>query len=504
MWYLSSRSPSEINSNNPDDNIIDNIKPAGCGVALPGYSLLCFASPVRFPRQALVYSLSSYRLAAGVHSFNFIYTPLSFSTAVAMFYRFATFLVLACSFSTVFSAPVQRLAILRDIEGKVEARGARQGNPNVRRQVDCAPVTITRTVTVDPPAATPATPPAGSGNNAPAAPAGNLQPFAGALGGQRAPAVTPGGRGFQVENNASFQALQNALQRSCDVQKNLCANVANSASGRDSGLTVGQCDQQGDQCRAGIASAVANGGAAQQAPAQDQNNQAATPPAAPENAANNGSSETTGDTVATAGNLQSFAGALGGQRAPTVTPGGRGFQVENNASFQALQDALQRSCDVQKNLCANVANSNAGRTSGLTVNQCDAQGDQCRAGIATAVTAGTTGGAAQKAPTQNQNQNNQAAGPPATPASTGNAGGGNLQPFAGALGGERAPSVTAGGRGFQVEGNASFLDLASALRRSCDVQKNKCANVANSDAGRGSGLTVGQCDQQGEQCRAGI
>ncbi|KAJ3502981.1 hypothetical protein NLJ89_g8637 [Agrocybe chaxingu] len=441
-----------------------------------------------------------------------------------MFFRFATSLIIACSFFTVFSAPVQRLAILRDgyIEGKVEARGARQGNRNAERQVDCAPVTITRTVTVDPPAATLFTPPS-NGNNVPAA--GNLQPFTGALGGQRAPAVTIGRRGFQVENNASFQALQNALQRSCDVQKNLCANVANSAAGRTSGLTVGQCDQQGDQCRTGIAAAVAaagsNGSAAQQAPAQNQNsdqnqnNQAANPPTAPASTGNNGNNENTGNaSPAAGGNLQPFAGALGGQRAPAVTPGGRGFQVENNASFQALQNALQRSCDVQKNLCANVANSNAGRTSGLTVNQCDAQGDQCCAGIAAAVAAsGSNSGGAQQAPAQNQNQNGQVANPPAAPAdgnngNEGNAGGaaagGNLQPFAGALGGERAPTVTSGGRGFQVEGNASFLDLASALRRSCDVQKNKCTNVANSDAGRASGLTVGQCDQQGDQCRAGI
>lgn len=87
--------------------------------------------------------------------------------------------------------------------------------------------------------------------------------------------------------------------------------------------------------------------------------------------------------------------------------------------------------------------------------------------------------------------------PPAAPAA-----GGNLQKFSGNLGGQAAPAVSAGGRGFIVEGNAQFLNLAAAIGRSCDVQKNQCANVANSAQGRSAGLTVGQCDQQNAACRA--
>ncbi|KAJ8509244.1 hypothetical protein ONZ45_g8564 [Pleurotus djamor] len=79
---------------------------------------------------------------------------------------------------------------------------------------------------------------------------------------------------------------------------------------------------------------------------------------------------------------------------------------------------------------------------------------------------------------------------------------GNLQLFTGALGGQPAPSVTVGGRGFNVEGSDSFLNIGAALGRSCDIQKNKCANFANSAAGRATGLTVGQCDQQNGQCKA--
>jgi hypothetical protein len=86
----------------------------------------------------------------------------------------------------------------------------------------------------------------------------------------------------------------------------------------------------------------------------------------------------------------------------------------------------------------------------------------------------------------------------AAPASTGN----NLQKFSGAIGGQAAPAVTAGGRGFQVDGSDSFLNQAAAVGRSCDIQHNKCANFANSAAGRSAGVTVSQCDQQNTQCRA--
>jgi len=76
--------------------------------------------------------------------------------------------------------------------------------------------------------------------------------------------------------------------------------------------------------------------------------------------------------------------------------------------------------------------------------------------------------------------------------------GDNLQKFAGALGGVSAPPVNSGGRGFQVQGNSDFVNVAAALGRSCDVQHNKCANAANS----GAGISVGDCDTQNAACRA--
>ncbi|ETW81749.1 hypothetical protein HETIRDRAFT_384154, partial [Heterobasidion irregulare TC 32-1] len=90
----------------------------------------------------------------------------------------------------------------------------------------------------------------------------------------------------------------------------------------------------------------------------------------------------------------------------------------------------------------------------------------------------------------------------AAAASTAAAAGGNLQTFTGKLGGSLPPAVTAGGRGFVVAGSDDFLNIGAALQRSCDIQHNACANSANSAAGRSSGLTVSQCDQQDTQCTA--
>lgn len=88
---------------------------------------------------------------------------------------------------------------------------------------------------------------------------------------------------------------------------------------------------------------------------------------------------------------------------------------------------------------------------------------------------------------------------PSATATASAASGSNLQTFTGALGGIVAPAVTAGGRGFVVANNDSFLNLAAALGRSCDVQHNQCANLSNAG---GQSFTVGDCDTQDTQCRA--
>ncbi|CAG7853458.1 SubName: Full=Uncharacterized protein {ECO:0000313/EMBL:CCA73998.1} [Serendipita indica DSM 11827] len=107
---------------------------------------------------------------------------------------------------------------------------------------DCPDATVTVTVTAgaeDAGQATSTAAPEATSSAAPAADAGaggNLQKFTGNLGGITAPAVVPGGRGFQVVgNNSDFLNVGAALGRSCDVQHNQCANAAN--SNRNAGFT---------------------------------------------------------------------------------------------------------------------------------------------------------------------------------------------------------------------------------------------------------------------------
>lgn len=85
----------------------------------------------------------------------------------------------------------------------------------------------------------------------------NLQTFSGALGGITPPPVSDlgsGDRPFQVEGNAAFNDVGNALVRSCDVQHNQCANAANS-SGNKGDVTVDACGQQQTECNANAQSA---------------------------------------------------------------------------------------------------------------------------------------------------------------------------------------------------------------------------------------------------------
>lgn len=86
-------------------------------------------------------------------------------------------------------------------------------------------------------------------------------------------------------------------------------------------------------------------------------------------------------------------------------------------------------------------------------------------------------------------------GVPSRPRPRQTGGGGNLQTFAGALGGIPAEAVTASGDGerpFAVGGD-TFMDLAGAEQRSCDDQMNRCAAAAN--AGR-AGFGVADCEGQ--------
>ncbi|GAD95222.1 hypothetical protein PTT_18600 [Paecilomyces variotii No. 5] len=82
--------------------------------------------------------------------------------------------------------------------------------------------------------------------------ADNLQTFTGDLGGA-APAVTDSGdstKPFEV-NGDTFVNQAAAVQRSCDVQFNTCADQANGGAG----FSVDQCQQQKDQCSAAAGTA---------------------------------------------------------------------------------------------------------------------------------------------------------------------------------------------------------------------------------------------------------
>ncbi|KAH8887995.1 hypothetical protein GQ53DRAFT_749330 [Thozetella sp. PMI_491] len=92
-----------------------------------------------------------------------------------------------------------------------------------------------------------------------------------------------------------------------------------------------------------------------------------------------GAVETAAADAATGTNLQVFTGTLGGAPPPvTSSATDRPFTV-NGDTFLNLNAALQRSCSVQHNACANAANS--GALSG-GVGQCETQEQACSATIA--------------------------------------------------------------------------------------------------------------------------
>lgn len=81
--------------------------------------------------------------------------------------------------------------------------------------------------------------------------------------------------------------------------------------------------------------------------------------------------------------------------------------------------------------------------------------------------------------------------------------GDNVQTFTGALGGISAPPVifTAGSdRPFSTD-DATFVNAAAALQRSCSVQHNQCANAANSGTLAGG---ESQCETQETDCNNSI
>ncbi|KAJ8455497.1 hypothetical protein ONZ45_g18929 [Pleurotus djamor] len=103
--------------------------------------------------------------------------------------------------------------------------------------------TSTRTTPTPTPTPTPPSNNGGNGNNGNNNDDGNLQTFNGSLGGIRAPSVTDAGNGrFQVQGN-TFNNLNDALRRSCDIQVNECSNAAN-ASNNQGDFTVQNSEEE--------------------------------------------------------------------------------------------------------------------------------------------------------------------------------------------------------------------------------------------------------------------
>lgn len=166
-----------------------------------------------------------------------------------------------------------------------------------------------------------------------------MQTFTGSLGGAAPPVISSNAdpkRPFAV-NGATFVNQGAALQRSCAVQNTACSNAANSGT---INASVSDCNAQEAQCNSAAAKLKR---------------------------------------AATATNVQTFTGTLGGA-APAVesSSGDRPFSV-NGATFVNAGAALQRSCAVQHNACASAANSGSGN---FAVSDCDAQEDQCNAASA--------------------------------------------------------------------------------------------------------------------------
>ncbi|KAG8760101.1 hypothetical protein FRC14_004087 [Serendipita sp. 396] len=83
----------------------------------------------------------------------------------------------------------------------------------------------------------------------------------------------------------------------------------------------------------------------------------------------------TSSTQGNGSNLQTYTGSLFGIGAPAVTLDNNGrYHVDTiTSTFSSLQEAILRSCSIQKNSCANTANQQR-----VSVSQCDTQEGDCK------------------------------------------------------------------------------------------------------------------------------
>lgn len=180
----------------------------------------------------------------------------------------------------------------------------------------------------------------------------NVQTFTGTLGGPAPPVISgTGNRPFSVNGN-TFVTSGAAIQRSCSIQHNACANDAN--SGKLSG-GVGQCDTQNTQCTAAAASGAANNNAGNNNSNNNSGNNSGANNAASGSSADSGSGSN-GNAVAATGSFGScsnpsikFANGLDGRKEAAFAPvnetdfnHGSALNIKVIADF--ICDRLNSSC----------------------------------------------------------------------------------------------------------------------------------------------------------------
>ncbi|WVF71809.1 hypothetical protein IAT40_006617 [Kwoniella sp. CBS 6097] len=168
-------------------------------------------------------------------------------------------------------------------------------------------------------------------------------------------------------------------------------------------------------------------------------------------------SPTATPTTVAAGNYQTFTGAAGGIAAPAVTRSGNQW-VQSGSSYDSIYAALQQSCYAQASACSSSSGS-------FDKNVCwSTQVNSC---LSNAQTASDSYSASAAAYSSSVASANFAAATQARTVA------GDLQTFAGALGGIPAPAVTGSQYNWKVAGRSdNFYNLIDALSTSCYDQQN--------------------------------
>ncbi|KAI0966277.1 hypothetical protein F4678DRAFT_297687 [Xylaria arbuscula] len=117
----------------------------------------------------------------------------------------------------------------------------------------------------------------------------------------------------------------------------------------------------------------------------------------------------------------------------------------------------------------------------------DASGQECADPAASASATSTAAAAATSAAASGSDGAASAAGT-------------NVNAFTGDVGSAAVPVINdpSSDRPFSVNGD-TFVNAGAALQRACDVQKNACANAANSGS---ASVSVSDCETQEQQCEA--